>query len=132
MSRYVTRATLLMPSPPAGPVPAMIILRTSCGSISTISCAIIPPIENPKRSTRSKPMALMNVMLRRETINNPRVPVVQDGSQVDEEHHRGAWIVRPELPIRELHSACGDRSRWHVRPIDLQVLRCTHVALPSR
>src|SRR2546422_6268206 len=161
MSRYVTRATLLIPSPPAGPVPAMIILRTSCGSISTISCAIIPPIENPKRSTRSKPMALMNViaslaicsievageaagradasiverdhvMLRRETINNPRVPVVQDGSQVDEEHHRGAGIVRPELPIRELYSACGDRSRGHVLPIDRQVLRCTHVALPSR
>jgi hypothetical protein len=29
---------------------------------STISCAIIPPIENPKRSTDSKPMASMNVI----------------------------------------------------------------------
>ena len=51
-------------------------------------------------------------MLRRETINNSRVPVVQDGSQVDQEHHRGAGIVRPELPIRELHSAGRDRPRW--------------------
>jgi hypothetical protein len=36
------------------------------------------------------------MMRRRETITNPRVPVVQDGSQVDEEHDRGAGIVRPE------------------------------------
>src|SRR5438046_2713201 len=155
MSRYVTRATLLMPSPPAGPVPAMIILRTSCGSISTISCAIMPPIENPKRSTRSKPIALMNVMasvaicsievaggradasiverdhvvLRRETVDNSRIPVVEDGSQVDQEHHRGAGIVRPELPIRELHSAGGDRPRGDVLPTDLQVLRRTHDSL---
>ena len=62
MSRYVTLATLLMPSPPAGPVPVMIILRTSCGFISTISCAIIPPIEKPNRSTWSSPMASMKVM----------------------------------------------------------------------
>src|SRR6266702_3649146 len=67
-------------------------------------------------------------MLRRETINHPRVPVVQDGSRVNEEHHRGAGIVRPELAVSELHSACGDRPRWHIPPIDLQVLRCSHVA----
>ena len=45
------RVTLSMPSPPAGPVPARIILRTSRGSSSAITWAIIPPIENPKRST---------------------------------------------------------------------------------
>jgi hypothetical protein len=72
-----------------------------------------------------------HVMLRRETISNPRVPVVQDGSQVDEEHHRCAGIVRPELPIRELHSAGSDRSCRHVLPIDRQVLRrtCSPIAL---
>src|SRR5438093_6364378 len=32
MSRMVTAVTLSMPSPPAGPVPARMILRTSCGS----------------------------------------------------------------------------------------------------
>ena len=36
---------------PAGPVPAMIILRTSCGCCCTITWAIMPPMENPKRST---------------------------------------------------------------------------------
>jgi len=39
--------------------------RTSCGAISTISCATMPPIENPKRSTWSKPMALMKVIASR-------------------------------------------------------------------
>ena len=64
----------------------------------------------------SKPIALMNVMA------SVAIPVVQDGSQADQEHHRGAGIVRPELPIRELHCAGRDRSRWDVRPCDLQVL----------
>jgi hypothetical protein len=71
-----------------------------------------------------------HVMRRRETINNPRVPVVQDGSQVDEEHHRDAGIVRPQFPIRELHAACGDRSRWHVVPMTCSV--CDVLILLSR
>jgi hypothetical protein len=45
------RVTLLMPSPPAGPVPAMIILRTSCGSSCAITWAIMPPMEKPNTST---------------------------------------------------------------------------------
>ena len=71
------------------------------------------------------------MMLGGETINNARVPVVQHGSQMNEEHHRRPRIVRSELAVRELHSACGDRPRWDVRPIDLQVHRCSHVALLS-
>jgi hypothetical protein len=38
------RVTLSMPSPPAGPVPARIILRTSRGSSCAITWAIMPPI----------------------------------------------------------------------------------------
>ena len=38
-------------------------------------------------------------MLRRETINNSRVPVVQDGSQVDQEH-RYANSTPPAVIVR--------------------------------
>src|SRR5215207_9402190 len=55
------RVTLSMPSPPAGPVPAMIILRTSRGCCCAITWAIMPPIENPNRSTRSRSRARMKV-----------------------------------------------------------------------
>ena len=54
------RVTLLIPTPPAGPVPASTMRRTSCGSVSAMTWAIIPPIEKPTRSTRSKPRARMN------------------------------------------------------------------------
>jgi len=47
----VTRVTFSMPSPPAGPVPAMIILRASCGCCCAMTWAIMPPRENPNRST---------------------------------------------------------------------------------
>jgi hypothetical protein len=139
----------------------MIIFRTSCGSISTISCAIIPAHREAEEinlcetegadkqdcvrrhlfyrgrrcaagGANASIVERDDVTARREPINHARVPVVQDGSQVDEEYHRRAGIVRPELPIDELHSTCGDRSSWHVRPIDRQILRGTHIALPSR
>jgi hypothetical protein len=56
------RVTLSMPSPPAGPVPAMIILRTSRGCCCAITWAIMPPSENPNRSTCPKPSARMKVV----------------------------------------------------------------------
>ena len=61
VSRFEILVTFLMPSPPAGPVPARISLRTSCGSSCAITWAIMPPVENPKRSTWSKPRARMKV-----------------------------------------------------------------------
>ncbi|CKR46359.1 Uncharacterised protein [Mycobacterium tuberculosis] len=51
LSRIVPKVTLPMPTPPAGPVPARMILRTSCGSCCAITCATKPPNENPRRST---------------------------------------------------------------------------------
>lgn len=61
VSRWDSAVTSLMPSPPSGPVPLRIILRTSCGSVRTITWAITPPIEKPWRSTRSSPSARMQV-----------------------------------------------------------------------
>ncbi len=61
VSRCESLVTVSMPSPPAGLVPARITLRTKPGSSCAISWAIMPPIENPSRSTCSKPRARMNV-----------------------------------------------------------------------
>src|SRR5215208_5920637 len=53
----VAEVTLSMPSPPAGPVPARAIFRTSCDSSCAMTCVMKPPRENPRRSTCSKPSA---------------------------------------------------------------------------
>ena len=59
VSKCASRVTFVIPSPPAGPVPARMTLRTSCGSSAAISWAIMPPIEKPSRSTFSRPRARM-------------------------------------------------------------------------
>ena len=46
-------------------------------------------------------------------VHHARVPVVQNGGQVDEEDHRRAAVVPAELAIRKVHAACGDRLRAH-------------------
>ena len=48
-------------SPPAGPVPVRISLRTSSGCLITSAWAIIPPREKEKMSTVLKPSAVMKV-----------------------------------------------------------------------
>src|SRR6202140_812221 len=46
-----------MPSPPRGPVPTKISLRTRSGACSAIFCATMPPIEKPNTSNLFKPSA---------------------------------------------------------------------------
>src|ERR1700693_5570389 len=46
-----------MPSPPRGPVPTRISLRTRSDACSVISCATMPPIEKPSTSALFKPSA---------------------------------------------------------------------------
>ena len=46
--------------------------------------------------------------------------------------YRALGTNNPGTPVSEFHSTCRDRPRWHVLPIDLQVLRSTHVPLLSR
>src|SRR6266478_2853238 len=46
-----------MPSPPRGPVPTRISLRTRSGACSEISCATMPPIEKPSISALFEPRA---------------------------------------------------------------------------
>src|SRR5580765_5549712 len=48
-----------MPSPPRGPVPTRISLRTRSGACSAISCATMPPIEKPSISALFRPSARM-------------------------------------------------------------------------
>ena len=136
VSRCEILVTFLMPSPPAGPVPARISLRTSCGSSWAITWAIMPPMEKPSRSTWSRPSARMKVtaslaiasmvsgvepveaptprlskvmtaVLRGDAVDDPGVPVVQDRGQVGEEDHRDPGL-RAELAVGEIHSAGGD------------------------
>jgi hypothetical protein len=52
-----------IPGAPFGPVAARISRRTSVGRTSAISCATKPPIENPSRSTRSRPSPVMNAIM---------------------------------------------------------------------
>src|SRR5215210_7461627 len=90
------RVTLSMPSPPAGPVPARIILRTSCGCCCAMTWAIMPPSDDP--------------MLGGEAVHDSGVPVVQDCGQVGEEDHRHP-AARTELAVGELHAAGVDGLR---------------------
>ena len=128
--------TFVMPSPPAGPVPARISLRTNCGSSCAITWAIMPPIEKPSRSTRSRPSARMNVtaslaiawivsgVLPVEA-PTPRLskvitrccaamPSTTRGSQLSRTAARwvrkttGTPVVRAELAVGEAHSTGRD------------------------
>ena len=47
----------MISSPPSGAVPTSSILRTRDGRARAISCATMPPRENPSKSTRSSPSA---------------------------------------------------------------------------
>jgi hypothetical protein len=71
-------------------------------------------------------------MVRREAIDNPRVPIVEDGSKVNEEDHRRAGVLRSEFAVGELHATCGDRPRRNVLPGNFRSLRRTHAALLLR
>ena len=156
VSRCAIRVTFVIPSPPAGPVPARMTLRTSCGSSAAISWAIMPPIEKPRRSTCSRPSARMKAtaslrhrldgvgrgaargadapvvegddpVLRGDAVDDSGVPVVQDGGQVGEEDHRDAGR-RAELAVGEVDTADRDRAGRRGR------VRRDHVAacLPGR
>ena len=128
------------PSPPAGPVPARIILRTSRGCCCAITWAIMPPMEKPNRSTliQSRGHAIEGCrrrspsprcssawthwrrrhqvvegddpMPRGDAVHDSGVPVVQDCGQVGEEDHRNRR-ARTELTVGELHAAGVDRVR---------------------
>ena len=136
VSRCAIRVTFVMPSPPAGPVPARISLRTSCGSSAAITWAIMPPIEKPRRSTCSRPSARMkatasfaiaSMVLGVEPLEapTPRLSKVmtrcwaampsttrgsqlsKHGGQVGEEDHRDAGL-RAELAVGEVDTPGGD------------------------
>ena len=117
------------PSRRPGPVPVRMSLRTSSGCLTTSAWATMPPRENEKMSTVSKPSALMkvtassaiastrvghvagggadtavvegdDVMVPGDRVDDARIPVVQVGGQVDEEDHRHP-ALRPELAVGE-------------------------------
>ena len=121
---------------PAGPVPARITLRTSVGSSMAITWAIIPPSRSPggrpprnraprMKATASVAMASMllgvepleaptprlsnviDAVLRCDAVDDPRVPVVQDGSEVGEEDHRDTG-PRAEVPVEEVDTGVTD------------------------
>jgi hypothetical protein len=97
------------------------------GAVSGIRIGDEVAMRKTPRQIVDAPMPRLSKVITRCIAAKPSttrgVPVVQDGSQVNEESYRGAGSFRPELSKRELNSACGDRSRRHVRPIDRQVLR---------
>ena len=64
-----------------------------------------------------------NMMLRRQPIDDPRVPIVQDGGQMDEAHKRHSGIVCAEFPVSERDIAALDRFGRHVPPSDIGDLR---------
>ena len=138
VSRCESRVTFVMPSPPAGPVPARMTLRTSCGSSAAISWAIMPPIEKPRRSTFSRPSARMKATASCAIasmvlgVDPPEAPtprlskamtrcraampsttrgsqLSKHGGEVGEEDHRDAGR-RAELAVGEVDAADRDRA----------------------
>ena len=127
------RVTRSMPAPPAGPVPARISLRTSCGSCRAITCAIIAAQREPEQvdllqtegaHEHDGVSAIASIVAGvdpleaptpavvegddrargGDAVDDPRVPVVQDRGQVGEEHHRRAR-ARAESPVGEADAA---------------------------
>ena len=119
VSRCESRVTLLMPSPPAGPVPARISLRTSCGSSlrdhlgdhaahREAEEVDLLEAERPdegdgvvrhrldgvrRRAGGGADAAVVegdDPVLRGDAVDDSGVPVVQDRGQVGEEDHRDA------------------------------------------
>jgi hypothetical protein len=64
-------------------------------------------------------------------VNDARIPVVHHGSEVDEEDHRCARLVRAELSIRELDSTGSDRACGHILPTDAMVLKLLMPSSPE-
>src|SRR5580658_9546841 len=92
-----------MPSPPRGPVPTRISLRTRSGACSEISCATMPPIEKPSISALFKPRARLKATALAPAAGDPCV-IEQDHLTVAGQaiHHRrvpvihGAQVVHVE------------------------------------
>src|SRR2546428_10604151 len=90
-SRFEIAVTFSMPSPPAGPVPARISLRTSCGSSCTITWAIMPPmekgeevnlVETQRPDERNGVLRHRLDLVRRRTGGSADAPVVERDDQV--------------------------------------------------
>src|SRR6202035_5073126 len=94
-----------MPSPPRGPVPTRISLRTRSGACSAISCATMPPIEKPSTSALFKPSARLkatasardpgvveqdHLTVASQAIRHRRVPVIDGADVVHVENERHA------------------------------------------
>ena len=144
------RVTLLIPTPPAGPVPASTMRRTSCGSVSAMTWAIMPPIEKPNevhpfepegadehdhvgghrldrggcRAARRADAAVVerdDMAARRDGVDDPWVPVVEHGGEVGQHDDRHP-AARSQLAVGDVDTATREPLRGHGRP-DLAVAR---------
>mgnify|MGYP003412055046 CR=1 FL=1 len=55
-------------------------------------------------------------MLGSQAVHDPRVPVVQHGGQVHQQHHRRAAMVLAQLAVGEVHATGRDGLGRHVGP----------------